>query len=121
MAKEISKEVTPLEITQVKDIATVPCLPLIQQTDSPDNSCIDLKSESFLTLSFIDKAIFIAESVSSRIKNKHEPVELMIVYNTLLQEHKDELIRTIAAVDSDTRSKMIKSLFLEVVRAVHNE
>lgn len=77
---------TPLEITTVKQLKTEPCLPIIKQTESPDMSSSDLQSEVFLSLSLIDKAIFIAEGISTRIKNKLEPVELMIVYNTLLQD-----------------------------------
>lgn len=45
----------------------------------------------------------------------------MIFYNSLLQDSKGELTRLIAAVDSETRTKTIKTLFLDVVRVVHNE
>ncbi len=74
-----------------------------------------------MSLPFIDKAIFIAEGISTRIKNKHEPIELMIVYNALLNDSKEELIKSIAAVDTETRAKMIKTLFLEIVREVTKE
>ena len=72
-------------------------------------------------LPLIEKAIFLADSISSRIKNKNEPIDLMIFYNNLLQDSKDELIRLIAAADNDTRAKTINILFTEVVRAVNNE
>lgn len=45
----------------------------------------------------------------------------MISYNSLLHYSKDELTRLIAAVDSETRTKTIKTLFLDVARVVNNE
>lgn len=45
----------------------------------------------------------------------------MISYNSLLNDSKDELTRLIAAVNSETRTKTIKTLFLDVARVVHNE
>ncbi len=110
-----------MEVTEVKNVQTVQCLPNPPLSDQTDFNGVQLNSEAFLALPLIEKAVFVADNIAKLIKGKLEPVNLTAFYNRLLQDYSAELVRQIAAVDNETRANLVKTLFLEIVRAVHKE
>jgi HD superfamily phosphohydrolase YqeK len=103
----------------VKTSQTVHCLPDPVISDQADFNGIKVHSEAFLAFSQIEKALVISDKIANLIKGKIEPVSLMAYYNNLLQEYSSELIQQIAAADNETRARLVKTLFSEIVRAVH--
>lgn len=106
---------------QIKDVITVASLPNNGQSDLSDDEGLNINKVGFVEASTIDRATYIATSIAEMIRNKREPIHLLCYYNKLLQDESLEVIRVLASVDPESRGKLIKTLFLDIVRITHKE
>lgn len=111
----------PLQVVQIKDVITVASLPNNGQSDLSDDEGLNINKVGFVEASTIDRATYIATSIAEMIRNKREPIHLLCYYNKLLQDESLEVIRVLASVDPESRGKLIKTLFLDIVRITHKE
>ena len=86
-----------------------------------DDVDLDLKSQSFLQLPLIERSLKIAVILLELLSKKNEAVFLFSVYNMMLEENHEELIKAIAEETQERRTYLITNMFVNLVKQTQKE